>query len=666
MKDLQRGLEDGEIKFKQEQILFIAKLEEKINNLSFFFTTMLLKIKSILKNTNFESDFLEIIQLLKSKVLSLMNNAQDNTLNDVVRAIIIAVSLIGAAGMVAATGEAATIGSFLGPIGIVLGGLGAASIGTAIKDDQIKSKLNEIINVYKNHVSECEKQPEICAKQINIGILKVLRVIIETGANTLQKTIYVFLPKDQENEFFYDMLKENFLLVQLKWLSNENEIENLKLEENEKISPYVIISSTKFYNSINNMIIYDPMFKGLIIYTMDPEKFKSLDKNPEWPKFVTEDPYSVFEKTKYLIENLEKQVYISNMYSIISKFEGETLKCLSSKNLQIDSFENVPTFSLEKMFHILKTEEFKAFRNEINLELKGDYNSKEENFDDTTYPSSFIHNFSRVFCNDLTKHMELFKNYMPKNFIEYLLIFPVVPQDHLYEIMFSDYIQAQMNDPEKYKNYVRRQSLLDRADYVELLLNLMKILNDDSKNKTWKINRVLRLYTHENFCPKINKYFLFLNHKVLENFKLVLGTFSYAFSYYKNELNVPEKCYRNLGLKEQDFKANYKKGDRLIFASFTSTSKTKKPDLCIFESDDKEMVNIMFIIEIDPNIPDLEKPKYLQPISLHPDEDEFLFKCFSCFEILSIDNINPEKRKNRNSIIDYEIHLKHLLLCEKK
>ena len=74
----------------------------------------------------------------------------------------------------------------------------------------------------------------------------------------------------------------------------------------------------------------------------------------------------------------------------------------------------------------------------------------------------------------------------------------------------------------------------------------------------------------------------------------------------------------------------------------------------------------MFIIEIDPNIPDLEKPKYLQPISLHPDEDEFLFKCFSCFEILSIDNINPEKRKNRNSIIDYEIHLKHLLLCEKK
>jgi len=638
VKDLRKQLESLEQSYKNEQKNFIKNLEKKIAEMSLFFTTMLMKIKSIIDKNEIESKFLEMIDLLKSNISNLMNNAEDN-IDDKIRACFIALGILGA-GILAATTEAGTAGAFLGPVGCIFAGLGAASIGTALKDKKIKSKLEEIISAYQNYISQCKTHENDFTKKIEGGIHKILKILLKSAKKTLQKQILVFLPKDQENEFFCEMLKENFRSVLVQWITNEKTIKNLKLEENENMFPYVIISSYKYYGLINEMIIYDTMFKGLIIYTSNVEKFVTNDKHPTWPKFVVDEPYSVFEKTKYLIENIETEVYFCSMYSLISKFEGETLKCLSAKNLQVDSLEDIPAFSIEKIFYALKLKEFDEFRNEFKIVVEDAYNP------------NFIKQFSKAFQNDLKKYYDLFTNNLPKCFLDYLFLFPINPQDPLYEIMFSNYIHEQMNNPQNYVNHVKRQSLLERANYIELLLNLMRILNEDSEGKDWKIAQILRVYTSELFCSKINKYFLFMNHKVLENFKNVLSMFSYAFSHFKDGAKLPKRCYRNIRyLEKETFKINYKIGDRLIFPAFTSTSSSNKPELA-------ELGNIKFIIEIDPNIPDVEKPKSLEKVSDNPDEEEFLFKCFSCFEILSIEN-------SKETNIDYECKIRHLLLSDK-
>ena len=60
------------------------------------------------------------------------------------------------------------------------------------------------------------------------------------------------------------------------------------------------------------------------------------------------------------------------MYSLISKFEGETLRCLSRKICK-NSLDEIPSFSLETLFVDLKSPAFEEFRNEFKIQVEKYY-----------------------------------------------------------------------------------------------------------------------------------------------------------------------------------------------------------------------------------------------------------------------------------------------------
>lgn len=664
-KDFNKIMDDLYEKFQYEEKEFMNNLDKKIGEMSLLVSNMLLKIKTTIIKINFQAKLQEFLQISKTSISKTLQNSQFNNGNKVTFSSALFRSIFATADLLSSFISGWKSSGSFSVFSRQIIEMGAVPM---ITDKELREKSKELIEAYENYIILCKEQRKECERHINCAIKNIAKILVESFRKKSQKLLYLFLSKDQENMFFYEMLKDAFgSTTSIIWLSDEEEVRNLKTEEIEEVIPFVIISSSKFYLYINEMIIYNPMFKGLIIYTSDCNKFASLDKNPKWPKIVTQEAYEVFEKTKYFLENLEANSYFTHFYSLISKFEGDTLKCLSTKNLQINSLKDVRLFRLEDLFMKLKSWDFYEFRWEFGLNFSdNDYNPQFNYFDvNSNYQKieqsyikknskvfendddeqSFIKLFSKVFKNDLKKYNELFHSKFPSAFMDYFVLFPTNPLDPLYEIMFSDYLHDQMTTPGIDANHVKKNALFEREKYIELVLNLIRILNREESDE-YKILRILRLYTSEDFFKRINKYFLYMNHKVLETFKYVLGTFIFAFSNFKDGKELPKFCYRTVFIDGATFKKQYKISDRLVFPSFTSTS---------VSPDGVKLGNIRLIIQTNPYMENSEKPKFLAGISENQNEEEVLFKCFSCFEILRI-------QKSEIEGIEYDCLMKHILL----
>ena len=543
------------------------------------------------------STFKTIVKVALSKIESM------------IKAAVATLSIVGLAAL--AGGHPMIAGS------IIIGSAAAAIAFTYLNEGEKKVDKQKLENAKK----EVEIEMAKIENGLNFGLEMTLQILVN-NKDFSEKQIFLFLSNNNENKNFYGMMKENFPSMKVFWLTNSSKIKELSTNRH-KFSPYVIITSSMFYSDLEPMLKYDPMLQGLIIYTSNIKNFVEKDQHPDWKKDITISPYDVFERTKVILENLKQKngTYFYHVYYLAAKFGNYTYNCLSAENLHFKSLEQVPIFSWGAIYELLKRNEFVKFR------------EKFQNYLDKCTPESF-ESFVAVFSNDLCEFQDLMDQHLPKEFLNYLSLFPINPLDPFYDTLFSTEINESMNSSpknvEKEPNKVKREALRSRKNYMELVFKLMEILNNKAKNETWKIKKILNLYTVEKFCREINKYFFIMNPKILEHFKNLLGIFYYAFAKFEDESKIPQKLYRGVKFEDlQEFQRNHKVNDRIVFPQFLST--TTKMEVA------RQMGNILFEINNKGNFPKGEKPRNMKDVSEFKKEAEFLWKCFSCFEIIKIE-----------------------------